>query len=149
MGQRGDGAGVSCRGWSRRYIAKYVTGESSKNQLPAPRPTGEKSRHRTAGRICAHVRNEEVRGFDSPRIHEQGWLTPLLETATVALIAAEPDVGRLLPGRIRPALVDAPEGGQHYRGGGCGVRAGRAVVGVVVWSCRDHGSGWSEVLAKS
>ena len=38
MGQRGDGAEVSCRGWSRRYIAKYVTGESSKNQLPAPRP---------------------------------------------------------------------------------------------------------------
>ena len=90
--------------------------------------TGEKSRHRTAGRICAHVRIEEVRGFDSPRLHKQGWLTPLLETATVALIATEPDVGRLLRGRIRPALVDAPEGGQHYRGGGLR-RAGRPCRG--------------------
>ena len=92
--------------------------------------TGEKSRHRTAGRICAHVRIEEVRGFDSPRLHKQGWLTPLLETATVALIATEPDVGRLLRGRIGPALVDAPEGGQHYRGGGLR-RAG--------WPCRGWG----------
>jgi len=50
-------------------------------------------------------------------------------------------------GSARPSWTRR-EVGSTTAEGACGVRAGRAVVGVVVWSCRDHGSGWSEVLAK-